>query len=208
MDCASFEDLLQRSVSGEIEESAREGALGDLVRHARACPECVGAGDLLDWLALPGADRDLADDPGEAYWASFNGRLQDRIAHEAGAPVKRDRHWIRWVGAAAAVGAASLVLWGVLAPTDDGSASRRAEAGIRDGLPEATLEFPASLVEIIEADPAALRDYGFGGAGGWPGPIDDEGWVFPDTEDLDPAAQDELLEWLRERIPEGAGVRS
>ena len=30
----------------------------------------------------------------------------------------------------------------------------------------------------------------------------------PDTEDLDPAAREELLEWLRERTPDGTGVRS
>jgi len=120
----------------------------------------------------------------------------------------RGRGWQRWVGAAAVVIAALLALWLVFAPVDDGRPSRQADAGSAGDTAETALELPSSLVEIIENDPTGLRDYGFGGDNGWSGPYDDQGWVFPDTEDLNPAARDELLQWLRERTIEGAGVRS
>jgi len=208
MDCASYESVLERVISGEIDDNERDGALSDLLQHANACPACEGSRDLLEWLALPEVERDIADDPGEAYWGSFNDRLRGRIASEPPARVVARSNWPRWAGAVAVVVAAMLALWVALAPVDEGPPSRQADAGPDDHTVETALEFPSSLVEIIENDPAALGDYGFGGDGEWSGSYDDENWVFPETEDLDPAARAELLEWLRERMAEGAGVRS
>jgi hypothetical protein len=208
MDCASFEILLQQVISGEIEARERGKVLSDLERHAEACPDCEGVGDLLEWLALPGGEVDIVDGPGEAYWAGFNDRLRERIASDAPPVASKRTGWRRWAGAAAVLATAALALWIAFGPIDDGSATQRAGAESSSKLPRTTRELPASLVEIIENDPAALQDVGFGAGGGWPGAYDDGGWVFPDTEDLDPAAREELLEWLRERTPERAGVRS
>lgn len=207
MDCASFENVVQRVISGEIDGPAREEALADLARHAKDCPTCEGVTDLVEWLALPGSEMDIVEDPGEAYWAGFNDRLRQRIAHQPPAATARRARWRRWVGAAAVLAMTALVLWLAFGP-DDGPAMRRASGESPRELPRTTLELPESLVEIIENEPAALREFGFGADGEWPSAYDGEGWVFPDTEDLDPAARDELLEWLRERTPDGAGVRS
>jgi hypothetical protein len=208
MDCANFIDDLERVMSGALDERGRQRALDDLTRHAASCHDCAGAGELLAWLALPVAERDIAEDPGRAYWDGFNDRLRRRIV-AAGPVAERGRgRWGRWIGAAAAILAVSLLAWIALRPGDDAGATRASANETGNERPEPSLVLPTSLVEMIADDPTAWRDYGLGAEGSWAGSGDDAGWVFPDVEDLDPEARDELLEWLRERTPEEAGVRS
>jgi hypothetical protein len=151
---------------------------------------------------------DVVEDPGDVYWEGFNDRVRRRIANQPTGVASQGTGWKRWAGAAVAVVLVSAFVWIAFGPTDDAPATRTANGKPASELPQTTLELPDSLVEMIERDPAALREVGFGEDAGWPGAHDGEGWVFPDTEDLDPAARDELLEWLRERTPDGAGVRS
>lgn len=208
MDCAAFVNQLERVMSGALDERARQRVLPELTRHAERCHDCGGVDELLAWLALPQAERDIVEEPGKAYWDGFNDRLSRRIAEAEVGPDPTGGRWGRWVGFAAAALIVALGVWIALRPDVDPGATRAAAGETGNELEEPSLILPTSLVEMIQNDPSALRDYGFGAEGGWGGSGDDAGWVFPDVEDLDPEARQELLEWLRERTPERAGVRS
>jgi hypothetical protein len=211
MDCAGFERVLEQVISGELPPGARDDRLRELREHAHDCAGCAGTRDLLEWLEMPEAERDAARDPGEAYWSSFNERVRRRVEVEPVHASPVARVWVRWAGVTAALLLAAVALWLVLPlPSTPPVETVEGAPGGADDPTAVALELPEPLVELIEKDPTLLGEFGPGAVGdeGWAGAVDESGWIYPDTEDLDPAARRELLEWLRDRTPESAGVRS
>lgn len=209
MNCAGFEDDLARLLAGEEAGEERAARLAALRAHARGCPDCGCASDLLELLGLPPAERDLAQPPSDRYWESFDAALRRRLGH--GGPRTR-RDWTAWTGFAAALLLAAVGLWLVLSPADawmpgEGLAAEGPGANqIPDGLelllraaePDealAGLDFLGGLTGLAEAPPVA------GGPGS-------DCFFYPDPEEMDAEARRALLDWLREREDRDRGVES
>jgi hypothetical protein len=202
MNCAEFEQGLARLMGEEAEGGVRARLLIELRGHAGACTDCRGSGDLLEILALPAGERELADDPGEPYWSSFEWRLKPRLK---AAPARSGGAW--WLVAAAVVVLSLVGAWILLQPGEAPTTPIVADAGTGPTATEAVPEeFPPSLVRSldqasaaeVEEQLAALEDLG----AGWGGGLAEPGWgeaLFPETERLDTETKERLLEWLREQ---------
>jgi hypothetical protein len=81
--CDEFHDAMAADAAGEIDP----GTKAALAAHLDRCPACSLVRDRLS-AALSGLGAEPAPEPGPLYWASFNGRLRERIA-PAGAAARR-----------------------------------------------------------------------------------------------------------------------
>lgn len=192
MDCKEFEaqlaELLQLDGSGE--EPQRRPRVDRLRQHAVSCADCAGTRELLDLLALPAAERDLAPDPEESYWATFNDRLWQRIQRSAS--VKRV--WPRWVAGSAA--SLLLALAGAWVGRDYVQPRPASNA-----LAPATVLLEQRLSHAAPAEALAALEP-LAGSPPWAGEQLEDGEdaaLYPDVEQLDAEAQVELLQWLREQ---------
>jgi len=183
-DCAAFERELAALAAGEIAGVDRQRVSERLRAHGSRCELCAGAAALVTVLAQSPGERDLADDPGDEYWAGFNARVLERVAAE---PRPAGRFSGRRLGVAAALLVAALLgAWLVR--------TVRTKPGTVAVLP-ATEALPSTLqLELDEADPELLVDQ-LNDLTGWSLP-DDE--LFPDVADLDADQRRELLLWLKE----------
>lgn len=114
MNCAEFECRLTALAAGEGSGDPRAAELAHLWRHAAECGGCRGAAGLLDFLALPPAERSPVADPGANYWDTFGARLAARIAEadaDAAPPVVRRGFGFRRVAAVAALALLTGALW-------------------------------------------------------------------------------------------------
>lgn len=192
MDCTRFESELAAVLTGTEETECREGRLAALREHATGCEACRGSLALLDWLAIPPEERDGSDDPGEAYWESFNRRLEVRIAEEKAAISRRRR--TRWALAATLAGLALVSVW-LLRPGDIRVASEDEPlpGPLAERLAEADLDsMREDLAMLVGPDEGVDEAPLF--------PIDDDpeeaGWVFPSTRGLDADGRQRLIDWL------------
>lgn len=91
MDCPKAGTLLIAFHDGELDGPVR----GEVEAHLRECPRCAAL--LADLARADGAAG--VPDPGPAYWDSFNARVAERIAREAGgekaAVLRPKRGWAR-----------------------------------------------------------------------------------------------------------------
>jgi hypothetical protein len=212
MNCATFEQGLARIVTGEVEDEAARLLLGQLQRHARECEACEGGGALLDLLARPAAEREIADDPGADYWSTFEERLRPRLRAKRAVRVR----W--WASVAAVLLVALLAGWLLRgageAPADGAVGPGRASGGPNGGRPE----FPASLIRSldqasdaeVEDQLAALEelssgDLWFGAEAAGPDAWD--GGLFPEVESLDAETRQRLLDWLRDQNRDAEGAK-
>jgi len=179
MNCAGFEQGLARLMVGEATGGEREQLLSRLREHSAACVGCRGSGDLVDLLASPAGERDIVVDPGEAYWSSFEARLNPRL--EDASARSRGRWWVV---------AASVLLLGLLA----GWMLRGPGEPVT---PSVVAEFPPSLVRSldqassaeVEDQLSALEELEAVWGGG----------LFPEVERLDAETRERLLDWLRDQ---------
>jgi hypothetical protein len=209
MNCAGFEDDLARLLAGEEAGEERRARLVALRAHAQACPDCGDASDLLELLALPRGERDLAEPPSDRYWDSFEAALTRRLAR--GGPSPR-RDWGAWSGVAAALLLAAVGLWFVLSPGHTWMPGEELAAEEWNGN-----EIPDSLELLLRAaepdDALAGLDFLGGLAGLAEAPSeaagpDSGGFFYPDPGVMDAEARRALLDWLRERESRERGVES
>jgi hypothetical protein len=200
MDCARFEAEMVALLAEGGSGRERDARIRRLRAHAESCDGCRGSVDLLDWSALP--ERDGFEVPDDAYWASFDERLRQRLEGRGGR-----RSWRPWaiLATAALVGLALLVTWS-LRPGRSTEVARTEPAPTHEGIDDSTRV--AAADDELEGLLGTLEAwYGFDpdGAGG-PGPDRADG-LFPSTADLDADARRDLIDWLREeeaRLGEGA----
>jgi hypothetical protein len=192
MNCAEFEQGLARWVVEEIAGDEGKRLVEELRAHASSCDGCSGNADLIAVLDSPAGQRDIVEDPGEAYWSGFEPRLVGRI-EELPAPrrVTARAYWI-----AAAVIAVALVTGSLLlGPRDPAPSIAGREGAYSDATPTDPAELPDSLVmsvtqasvEEVEDQLTVLEGWGDGDA------------FFPDVEQLDSETRTELLDWLRDQ---------
>lgn len=196
MDCASFENRLTELLDGQAAKASQQATLAELRRHVEACPECGGARALVEWAALPPAERDPVEVPPESYWEGFNASVVLRLDQDAtGRPAGG---WRRYVAAASVVVAlfAGWILRGWLDP-ETGPEQPVVTVGEQSG----DLNW-SRLEEVIrQASPEELAD----ALRGLPG-IEASGWVasenglggdwIPTADELDGIDRSELMEWL------------
>lgn len=218
MDCAGFERELVELMEGGSASKAQERdlRLRALRVHAADCDACASGEELLQLLELPSGQRDLADDPGQAYWDSFERRLRERIRRES-TRTQPTRRW--WIAAAAAAAAVSLFLvgsWtlrrGAAESNTTTIAGSETTAAPGAATPEAG-ELPEELARMVEAAPydvlVQLEDLA-GWGSSWDaaaGDLPDDagslgaagGGLFPDVSGLDGNARQAFLLWLREQ---------
>jgi len=186
--CTEFDRDLIRLAAGEIAPAGRVAAVTALRNHALCCSECGGTRDLLELLALPGGEREIAPAPDESYWTDFDRRLRGRLEREDAGT--RPRAWRRPTVAAALVGFLLVAAWLVARQ------SRQASE------PDAAAGMPQALVAgLLEADPESLAAE-LGDLAGWGGvgPEDEPEaaeWL-PDLGTLEPETRRALLLWLRQ----------
>ena len=202
MDCSEFERVFVRVMTDEVSSSERSGCVEQLKKHTASCNVCSGSRDLVEWLALPAGEREIAEDPGEAYWRGLGQRVGERIEGRPPRVTRRRDGRYRWAGVAAVLFAVGLGAWVLWAPAD------RVTTVVEIDPVDTTGRIPQALVELIERETAAPDDALPMGAEGWGNSFEDEGWIFPDTQELGPDTRQELLEWLREQTPHGAEVPS
>jgi len=190
MDCAGFERELGELMdggAGNAEE--RDLRLRSLRSHAADCDACAGCEDLLRLLELPRGQGDLAGDPGEAYWGSFDRRVRERIRRES-TRARPTRRW--WIVAAAA--AVLLLLVGTWTLRRDAAESTTTASAVTT----LAVELPEELARMVETAPGdvlvQLEDLA-----GWGSSGDAEGGLFPDVSGLDGEASQAFLLWLREQ---------
>ena len=194
MDCSRFEvelvELLETGGGGR----ERDARIRQLRAHAGSCESCRGSIDLLDWSTLPAGERDGFEVPDDAYWASFDARLRQRLDRG-----RRWRPWRTWaIAAAAAIVGLALLAVGSLMPEGEIRNASADQAPPPDAIDDPTL---TSVGDEFEGLIGTLDEwYGFDGddsdpAG--PGPGGGE-WLFPSTADLDADARRNLIDWLRE----------
>lgn len=216
MNCADFENALTRVLGDDIAAEEREARVAELRAHAEACPDCAGAMDLLELLALPPAERDVVPAPLDSYWERFEAGLRDRLAGEP--PARRG--WTAWGGAAAALLLAAAALWLVF-PFGDPAIPGTGVAGLGPG----TDEIPEPLGMLLRAaeQDEALAGLDFlGGLGGVPEAVLDtaesggggggaaglDGRLYPDPAAMDAEDRRALLDWLRAAEQRGRGAES
>lgn len=203
-ECARFERELVRLLGQEMVGEEREACLARAQSHARNCAECRGAIDLIELAELPASERKAGDDPGEAYWREFNGRVARRIRDEdsAGASAGSRRSWPRRQAVAALVVLALAGLAWLLWPGETVDPGTEATASSVEPLPEAlaayVAESPDEVLRQVELFPGAGESWD----PDWQDPS--AGLDFPQVEDLSPEARRELLEWLRSESAAGA----
>jgi len=73
--CDEFNDAMAADASGEIDADAQ----ATLAAHLEHCPACSIAASRLR-AAFGGLGAEPVPDPGLLYWASFGGRVRERIA--------------------------------------------------------------------------------------------------------------------------------
>lgn len=219
MNCAVFENELTRLLAGEFAARERPAVVERLRAHRESCTSCRRSGDLLEWSALDEDERFHDEDPGEAYWSSFDGRLKQRLAAEH-SPVNK-RKILIWTAAASLMAVLILGSWYI--------AGRKEPAGVvanagRDVLPgeEIELAIPTGLVDDIAELEVEDQDEWLGTLPGsisypadWSGDDSDSDqvpaaggtgtWALPYTGDLDDEGRRELLDWLREEVSGKAG---
>ena len=156
MDCAEFERELMKLMDGGSASNAQERdlRLPALRVHAADCDACAGCEDLLQLLELPRGLGDLASDPGQAYWDSFERRVREGIRRES-TRRQPSRRW--WIAAAAAVVLLFLVgTWTFRRgaaesnPTTIAGSETTAGPGV-DTAPAP--ELPEELARMVEAAP-------------------------------------------------------
>ena len=195
MDCATFENRLTELLEGRQEGEERRRRLDELRRHAARCVTCGGSEELLQLLALPPGERDLATDPGPEYWTDFDRRLRERIEATPRAVSTRSR----WAGLVAATIVLALAAAWLLSGTGgDGPTESPAivdlveEDPIDAGKTELLQPLLGSLDRATAAEVTAQLD-------ALDDPVWEGGGPFPDLTDLDADARQELLGWLREQ---------
>ena len=206
MSCAEFENRLTALMAGELPEAERAGAQDALRRHAARCEACAGFDDLLDVLGRPAGQRDVVEDPGQAYWDGFDERLKRRLVEQPARPRPTRRYWV--AAAAALLLALSGIWFRQLIRTDAGSVATvppGSSAELARALDDVLARVPAEVaIEELEAL-AGSEDAWVGALGNapydpaWEEPGDLGGWLFPDATNLDDAARKELLVWLEEQ---------
>lgn len=173
MNCAKFEMDLTKLLAGEIPDGKREDAVLRLTAHVTACESCAESRDLLEFAATSPEERFPGEDPGEDYWESFDDRLKQRIERNGAAR----RFTLRHIAAVAAVIALVAVLgvWflngNVEVTTDEPPTTNGEDTIAWDG--------------THGVDPTSMEE-------------EEAGWLFPDLDELDEEATQELLEWLQE----------
>ncbi len=217
MDCAGFESELVELMDGGYASNAQERdlRLRALRAHAADCDACASGEDLLQLLELPRGQRDLANDPGQAYWDSFDRRVRERIRRES-TRTQPTRLW--WIAAAAAAPAVLLFLVGTCtfrrgAAESNTTTIAGSETTAGPGPATApSAELPEELARMVEAAPydvlVQLEDLA-GWGSSWDAaagdlPDDSESWgagggLFPDVSGLDGDASQAFLLWLREQ---------
>jgi hypothetical protein len=202
MNCTRFEGDLRRILDAERAAPDRDAVLQNLARHARDCPDCHGALDLVDLLALPEGERDVVDDPGPLYWSVFNERVGRRIrAADRAAGARR----IAWAAAAAVlvlVGVAAWRSWSGARATPGAEVPAALARAIEDHPLEATLDVLDGLGSM-EPDWADAV-----GSPGAAASLEPDAFGLPDLAELDPSMRRELLAWLEERTARLAEERS
>lgn len=193
MNCADFEKRLTRLV--ECPDDA--GLLDELRRHAAVCGACRGSRDLVELLALPPAERDIAAPPPAGYWEDFNRRVESRRkeTHRPGLARRQGLVVAAAVLVVAVVGGRALgpSLTGKEFP---GEAREEPAASTRtaDDPPsadEAAPEYVAGPPGSLTEGPPLSSGTADGAAAG--------GWLFPGTDELDDETVLELLDWLHEQ---------
>jgi hypothetical protein len=212
MNCVEFERELVRLLAGEESEPGRERPIDALRDHAASCGECGGTDELLEFLALPAGERDIADPPDESYWEE----LQTAVRRRAAAAERPSRR-LAFAAAAAVLLAAVIGIWSLRGAWLGGDEPPRADARATDRLPP---DLDELLREAAPEEVVAGVDFlaGLAGTAGSPPPLEAareesalaprDGWGLPDVEELDHQARDALLEWLRESAGAADGVES
>ncbi len=218
MDCAEFERELVKLMDGNAEKPDRSlAALAALAAHAADCDACAGCEELLQLVGLPRGQGDLASDPGQAYWDSFDRRVRERIRRES-TRTQPTRLWRIAVAVAAAAVLLFLVgTWtfrrGAMESNTTTIAGSETAAGPGPGPATApAAELPEELARMVEAAPGDVLVQlehlaGWGStwdaaAGDLPdgsGPWGAGGDLFPDVSGLDGDASQAFLLWLREQ---------
>jgi hypothetical protein len=193
IDCSRFAALLA-DLLAEPPAAASDPRAVMLREHAERCPDCAASADLVALAATPARDRDPIDDPGDAYWDAFGRRLNARLSARR----------VRFVGLAAAAGAAVAIVWLGL--------PRHVEVPIARPTP-APVPFPSATVTSPETvDDAGVTEEDASAAFGATEPLDayaddDAAGLFPATDELSPAEAERFLRWLEEeeaRVKRGA----
>jgi len=200
MDCASFENQLTEMLAGQTADASRQATLAELKRHAGECPECSGAGVLVELATLPLDERDPIELPPESYWEGFNASVGQRL--EQGVVGRPGGAWRRYA-AAAAVAVALFVGWSLRGWLDSGPSPEPPVAAVGE---ESRPSDWNRLDEVIrQATPEELAEALRGLPGGWNSveasvwALDESGlageWM-PDADELDEIDRSELTEWL------------
>jgi hypothetical protein len=181
MNCAAFENDLMNLLAGELTGVERNVAIRTMREHMETCETCAASRDLLKFAATDPRDRFPDDDPGAEYWESFDARLQQRISVQPKIRWYTDRR----IWAAAAVIALIAVLAGWFLIGNGGEPMVAVNGGGTEAI-------------FADYDPHGID----------PTAMDTDaeaGWLFPDTEDLDAEARQELLDWLEEEAATNQG---
>jgi hypothetical protein len=194
MTCADF----QRELTGLLAGEPGGGRVDELRAHARDCETCGEAGDLLDWAALPTAERDPIDEPDAAYWDAFDERVHRRIAVERTRSPRSLRIW----ATAASLALVLLAGWWWWTVRDGAPDSHVVDGALRFDLIEVdeavppSVELPPDLEALlaraaqVSPDEASLAV----GVTAWPGDDEDPGGVDPFFASLPDASVETLLE--------------
>ena len=192
MNCASFENRLTELLDGHIGETAREAALAELQRHVEECPECAGAGVLVEWAALPADQRDPVEVPPESYWEGFSASVARRLDRtETSRP---GAAWRRYA-AVASIAVALFAGWSLRGWLDPGTGSEQSQVAAGDASEDPEW---SRLDEVIrQASPEELAEVLRGLPGEWAG-IEASGWGgdWIPADELDENDRLELMDWL------------
>lgn len=201
MDCASFENRLTELLGGDSATDTKRETLAELKQHAASCPECHGAGVLVELAGLPPEQRDPLDLPPDSYWEGFNASVATRL-DEQQASRASDGAGRRRLIAAASIVAALAVGWSLRGWIDPGPSGARQVAEERS---TADPEWSRLEELILLASPEELAEALRGLPGEWSG-VAASGWNhgdsglggdwMPDIDDLNETDQTDLMDWL------------
>jgi len=200
MDCASFENQLTEMLVGQTGDAPKQATLAELKQHAEDCPECNGAGVLVELAALPPEQRDPVGIPPESYWEGFNASVAQRL--EQGTAGRPGGAWRRYA-AVAAVAVALFAGWFLRGWLDPGTTPEPPVAAV--GAEPRDSDWSRLDEMIRQATPDELAQALRGLPGGWTG-IEASAWALdetglggewmPDADELDEMDRLELMEWL------------